>query len=76
MHTSTSIVPTLMANGNTVSIQTPYQTTPSDIRAYLVKMEWVPMSSNGGDIWSRQHQTGYFTWEQAVAYTLVKPWLV
>lgn len=76
MHTSTSIVPTLTTNGNSVSIQTPYQTTPSDIRAYLVKMEWTPITSNGGEIWYRPQQQGYFTWEQAVAYTLVKPWLV
>ena len=76
MHTSTNTAPTLTVNGNSVSIQSSYQKTPEDVRTYLVKMEWFPMSSNGGDIWSRQHQTGYFTWEQAVAYTLVKPWLV
>ena len=76
MHTSTNTAPTLIANGNTVSIQTSYQTTPNDVGEYLNKMEWIRMSSNGGDIWCRPHRSGYFTWEQAVAYTLVKPWLV
>ena len=76
MHTSTNTAPTLTVSGNSVSIQTSYQSTPSDVRDYLKKMEWTPMSSNGGDIWYRQNQSGYFTWEQAVTYTLVKPWLV
>lgn len=76
MHTSTNIAPSLVSSGNTISLSTPYQSTPHDIREYLTKMEWTQMSSNGGDIWYRQNQAGYFTWEQAVAYTLVKPWLV
>lgn len=76
MHTTTNIAPSLISSNNTISIQTSYQITPNDVREYLKKMEWVPMSSNGGDIWYRPQQSGYFTWEQAVAYTLVKPWLV
>jgi hypothetical protein len=76
MHTSTNTAPSLVSSGNTISLTTPYQSTPSDVRAYLVKMEWTPMSSSGGDVWYRPQQSGYFTWEQAVAYTLVKPWLV
>jgi hypothetical protein len=53
----------------------PMQTTPNDVANYLGRMDFTRMHSNNTDLWQRKNQAGYMTWEQAVAYCLVKPWL-
>ena len=53
----------------------PYQNTPRDVFNYLKEMDFTHSSSPGGDLWKRNGTTSYFTWEQAVAYCLIKPFL-
>ena len=67
---NTSILPTI----NT-EIRMPYQITPEGVFKYLKEMDFVHTSSLSGDIWMRKGTTEYFTWEQAVAYCLIKPFL-
>ena len=56
-------------------VQMPYQATPSDVERYLTKMEFEKHWVSSQEYWKRPHQDGYMTWEQAVVYCLVKPWL-
>jgi len=58
----------------TAEVRMPPQTTPYDVREYLIQMGFSPLSNgNGITVWARNE--GYYTWEQAVAYCLVKPFL-
>jgi hypothetical protein len=59
----------------TTDIRMPYQNTPKDVYEYLKEMDFVHTSSSSGDLWMHKKTSGYFTWEQAVAYCLVKPFL-
>lgn len=76
MYTSTNTAPTLITNSGSVAVSSPHQVTPNDVAEYLGSMDFKRIYSNGADLWQRPHMSGYFTWEQAVAYCLVKPWLV
>ena len=53
----------------------PYQHTPKDVYEYLKEMDFVHTTSHSGDLWMRKGTNGYFTWEQAVTYCLIKPFL-
>jgi hypothetical protein len=53
----------------------PYQNTPEGIFKYLKEMDFIHTSSQSGDIWMRKNTNEYFTWEQAVTYCLIKPFL-
>ena len=53
----------------------PMQMTPDDVAQYLGRMDFTRMHANNTDLWQRKSQAGYMTWEQAVAYCLIKPWL-
>lgn len=57
------------------SIRMPYQNTPDGIFQYLKEMDFIHTTSTSGDMWMRKGTTEYFTWEQAVAYCLIKPFL-
>lgn len=57
------------------SVRMPYQNTPRDIYDYLKQMDFVLTSSTDGDLWQRKDKPEFFTWEQAVAYCLIKPFL-
>ena len=76
MYTTTNTTPTLVTNSGSVSITASHQMTPNDVAKYLMNMDFQRTYSNGTELWCRPHVSGYFTWEQAVAYCLVKPWLV
>jgi NADH:ubiquinone oxidoreductase subunit C len=56
-------------------IRMPYQNTPADVYKYLKEMDFIHTTSLSGDIWMRKGTTEYFTWEQAVVYCLIKPFL-
>ncbi len=56
-------------------LRMPYQNTPEDVYRYLVDMGFIPTTGHSGDLWARKGTNGYFTWEQAVAYCLIKPFL-
>ena len=75
MYTSTNTVPALVTNGGSISVVSPQQRTPDDISKYLMGMDFNRSYLNANELWSRPNINGYFTWEQAVAYCLVKPWL-
>lgn len=69
--TSTSgVLPNVSA-----SMRMPYQNTPEDVYKYLKEMDFIHTTSQSGDLWMRSGTTSYFTWEQAVAYCLIKPFL-
>jgi hypothetical protein len=53
----------------------PPQTTPFDVHEYLMQMGFSPIahSNVAGAVWTRGGN--YYTWEQAVAYCLIKPFL-
>jgi hypothetical protein len=53
----------------------PYQNTPEDVYKYLKEMDFIHTTCTTGDIWMRKGTSSYFTWEQAVAYCLIKPFL-
>ena len=76
MYTTTNIAPTLVTNSGSVSITASHQMTPNDVAKYLEGMDFQRTYSSGTELWYRPNISGYFTWEQAVAYCLVKPWLV
>jgi hypothetical protein len=59
-------------------IRQPYQHTPRDVYLYLKRMDFAHTTSKSGDLWMHKGEYGneYMTWEQAVVYCLVKPWLV
>ena len=69
-NSTTGTMPTI---GTTVRM--PYQNTPEDVYKYLKEMDFTHTTSNSGDLWMRKGTTSYFTWEQAVAYCLIKPFL-
>ena len=52
--------------------------TPLEIRNYLTDMGWTSYTAPEGD-WMYTHQAigagNYMTWEQAVTYCLIKPFL-
>lgn len=52
--------------------------TPPDIRKYLTDMGWSAYSGSEGDSMFNRGDIGYgnyMTWEQAVTYCLIKPFL-
>jgi len=62
------------ANTITASVNMPPQTTPFDVHEYLIQMGFSPTANGGGStVWTRGGS--YYTWEQAVAYCLIKPFL-
>ena len=62
------------ANTITASVNMPPQTTPFDVHEYLMQMGFSPTATgNGSTVWTRGG--GYYSWEQAVAYCLIKPFL-
>jgi hypothetical protein len=56
-------------------VRMPYQQTPMDVYNYLKEMDFIHTTSTGGDLWMRNGTSEFFTWEQAVAYCLIKPFL-
>lgn len=68
--TTTSVLPSTTAN-----VRMPHQATPSDVERYLMKMEFERCWFDSQEYWKRAGQDGYMSWEQAVVYCLVKPWL-
>ena len=71
--TGTSNSPTMPTINS--SIRMPYQNTPVDIYTYLKEMDFIHTTGHSGDIWMRKGTSEYFTWEQAVTYCLIKPFL-
>jgi len=67
----------LMNNGSTstitASVNMPPQRTPPDIREYLTSMGFAQTAVSGSEMWA--NNLGYYTWEQAVVYCLIKPFL-
>lgn len=57
----------------------PNSITPNDIAEYLVCMNWGRHTVGTKEYWRQNDCTsstyGYFTWEQAVAYCIVRPFL-
>lgn len=79
MYSTTNTAPSVTLTqpaAHTATVSMPQLVTPSDIHAYLVRMDCVPVYGASGTMWHRQGKDGYMTWEQAVVYCLVKPWLV
>jgi hypothetical protein len=69
----------ITANTNpatTTNITMPQLQTPPDVERYLRRMDFDSIYGNNSLMWKRKDFTGYMTWEQAVVYCLVKPWLV
>jgi hypothetical protein len=60
----------------TTNITMPQLQTPPDVERYLRRMDFQSSYGNNSLMWKRSDFTGYMTWEQAVVYCLVKPWLV
>jgi hypothetical protein len=62
-------------NTITAEVRMPPQTTPFDVHEYLMQMGFSPIahSSVAGAVWTRGGS--YYTWEQAVVYCLIKPFL-
>ena len=61
-------------NTITAEVRMPPQTTPFDVHEYLMQMGFSSIANGGvGAVWTRGG--GYYTWEQAVAYCLIKPFL-
>ena len=67
---NTGTMPTFRAD-----IRMPYQNTPRDVFNYLKEMGFIHTTSHSGDLWMRNGIGEFFTWEQAVAYCLIKPFL-
>ena len=62
------------ANTITAEVRMPPQTTPFDVHEYLMQMGFSSIANGGvGAVWTRGGN--YYTWEQAVAYCLIKPFL-
>lgn len=59
----------------TATVNVPQQYTPNDVADYLGNMGFTRLHTATGDVWQRTGMNGYMTWEQAVVYCLVKPWL-
>jgi hypothetical protein len=62
-------------NNNSVELRMPHQLTPVDVFKYLKEMDFIHTTGKGGDLWMQKGTTSYFTWEQAVTYCLIKPFL-
>lgn len=69
--------------GNDVSItataQPRWRYVPADIQEYLHSMGWTPYTASDGDWMYARADIGagrFMTWEQAVTYCLVKPFLL
>ena len=73
--TTTTATHTNTIPSHTTEVRMPYQHTPKDVYEYLKEMDFVHTTSHSGDLWMRKGTNGYFTWEQAVTYCLVKPFL-
>lgn len=71
-NTSTTIPSHLLP---TASVNMPHQQTPSDIAQYLAKMDFSKYIYGTQEYWQPKGSAGYMTWEQAVTYCLIKPWL-
>ena len=71
---SSNTIPSNLMPSATVSV--PQHYTPEDVSNYLGRMDFERKHTATGDVWQRQGMNGYMTWEQAVVYCLVKPWLV
>ena len=55
-----------------------HRKTPEDIKEYLAGMGWAAYSASDGDAMYSRGDIGYgnyMTWEQAVTYCLIKPFL-
>lgn len=55
------------------------RSTPEDIQEYLQGMGWTPYTAPDGDWMYARADIGagrFMTWEQAVTYCLVKPFLI
>lgn len=53
--------------------------TPESIQEYLHSMGWIPYTASDGDWMYARADIGsghFMTWEQAVTYCLVKPFLI
>jgi hypothetical protein len=65
---------TVLLSGN---VSKPTTTTPADVDEYLKCMGWhTHWGTDGIQYWRRDDRAGYFTWAEAVTYTMVKPFLV
>lgn len=54
----------------------PADQVPADINQYLVQHGWIQTYAHDKPYWQKAEAGyGYFTWEQAVAWSLVKPFL-
>ena len=73
-NSTNSNIPSHLMPSATISV--PQQMTPNDVADYLGKMDFSRLHTATGDLWQRRGMNGYMTWEQAVVYCLVKPWLV
>jgi hypothetical protein len=69
----------LVGNGSISATAVPRRRrTPEAIQEYLHSMGWTPYSASDGDwMYTRPDigSGGYMTWEQAVVYCLVNPFL-
>lgn len=62
----------------TASAQPRWRHTPADVQEYLQSMGWTPYTASDGDWMYSRADIGagrFMTWEQAVTYCLVKPFL-
>jgi hypothetical protein len=62
-------------DNNSVELRMPHQLTPVDVYKYLQEMDFIHTTGKGGDLWMKKNTDAYFTWEQAVVYCLIKPFL-
>ena len=76
------ISPGLGANSYSMSITATavprYRRTPEDIKEYLMSMGWSAYTGSDSDAMYTRNDIGltnYMTWEQAVTYCLIKPFL-
>jgi len=70
------VVTVTLPTATNATVAMPILTTPPDVRNYLLRMDFKDCYTSSGTMWNRNDITGYMTWEQAVVYCLVKPWLV
>ena len=71
---SSNTIPSNLMPNATISVAQQY--TPHDVANYLIRMDFTRSHTSVGETWKHKDHNGYMTWEQAVAYCLVKPWLV
>lgn len=63
----------------TATAQPRWRHTPTDVQEYLQSMGWTSYSASDGDWMYARADIGagrFMTWEQAVTYCLVKPFLL